>query len=109
MSTHTVEIGDGNGKSFKISVAMDFRYRNGGTWRTLDKGFIRFNSGQVESVDVTGWGGTVHIRLVSSEGSWGIQLDNYQDFWGVNDDGTGSVSQAWVLGLAPGRISWVIV
>ena len=43
------------------------------------------------------------------ENTWGIKLEYFEDFWGLNDEGKGEVLQDWVLGLDPGRISWAVV
>ena len=108
MSKHIFEIGDSDGHSFKISIELPFNRTSKGSWRTLDKGLIRYNSGK--TIPTSGYGGSDDdILLVSSEGTWGLKLDDYQDFWGLNDEGTGEVLQRWALQIKPGKISWALV
>ena len=105
-----VEIGDESGNSFKVSVSTAFMGRNRGNWRTIDKGFIRFNSGQTQVEHSNGTTSTRHVYLLSGENSeWGLRLNDFENMINVNDEGTGFVEQGWVTGLKPGRISWTLV
>jgi hypothetical protein len=106
-----VEIGDEGGKSLKVwlsAAATDIPVQTQ-SWRTIDKGFIRFNNGTAEYVKSNGTLYTYHLQLVSGEQTWGIRLNDFKGFWSVNDSGTGFIHQQWVTGLKPGRISWVVV
>lgn len=105
---HTFEIGDGEGNSFKILVEMPFHRWTKGSWRTLDKGYIRYNSGETQPSK--GFGGNDDdLFLLSKNGYWGLRLDDVQDFWGLNDQGKGELIEPWVLIMKPGTISWSLV
>jgi hypothetical protein len=84
----------------------------GANWRAIDKGYIRFNSGNilisnsgVREGDLT----TQDLYLVNLDETWGLKLFEFQYIWGVNDGGTGFVVQSWVLGFADGKFSWSLV
>ena len=110
MYKHIVEIGDEYGKSFKVSVEIDYvGVRREGTWRALDKGFIRYNSGRAKKQQIDGTITTTELVLVSFENTWGIRFDIWDDIWGVKDQGKGVILQPWVLGIDPGPISWALV
>jgi hypothetical protein len=110
MATYIVEIGDEKGGSFKISVSIStLDGRSGGSWRAIDKGYIRYNSGAAEKQDSPGELAVRHLLLFSSDNTWGSRLNDFQDCWGANDEGTGIILQPWVLGSPPGRISWALV
>ena len=105
MSKHIFEIGDSDGNSFRISIEIPFLRFSNGSWRTLDKGYIRYNSGPTNPTE--GFAGDDDdLLLVSKEGTWGLRLDDYQDFWGVNEQGSGELLQGWSLNMKPGTISW---
>lgn len=86
-----------------------------GSWKTVDEGFIRFRSGETRSRfsgngDLT----TLDLLILGPEGikaydgqdRFGLQLFEYEDFFGANSEGEGFVIQPWVINLTPGRISW---
>ena len=105
---HTVEIADSKGKTMQLSVSVN-TFGTSGSWRSIDKGMIRYNSGPVKQ-----WAPSItsdwNVSLLkSSDNTWGIQFDNFISWGTVNDSGTGTVVQPWVLGLEPGRIDWAIV
>ncbi|HEY0007057.1 MAG TPA: hypothetical protein VGB17_19910 [Pyrinomonadaceae bacterium] len=115
MAKHIVEISDEAGRSFKIAVSIVWTGNSTGSWRTLDKGFLRYNSGRAEWQNITaapgGWRTELgrHLLLFTSQGStWGMRLNDYINIWEPNDQGTGYVIQPWVLSLEPYRISWVL-
>jgi hypothetical protein len=81
-----------------------------GTWRAIDKGFIRYSSGKLiirnsHNGDIT----TRDIVLMNLDGTWGMQMWEYEDVNGVNDQGQGAVNQPWVVGFPPGKFSWVVI
>ena len=103
---HTVEIADSKGKTMQLSVSVE-TLGFGGSWRALDKGFIRHNSGPInQSKDSDGF--TLNVQIVA-DGHWGINLLEFISWGTVNDQGTGTLEQAWAVSLAPGPIEWSIV
>jgi len=112
MSTHIYEIGDGTGTAFKIKIESPFWARfTKGSWRTLDKGFIRYNSGKTEQVErkKSQFIQERDVFLLSKEGTWGIRLNEFTSQYSVHDQGTGELRQPWALQAKPGKISWVRV
>src|SRR5690242_18358372 len=104
--THTVEIADTDGNTMQLSVYVE-NLGWGGSWRAIDKGMIRHNSGPV--VQYTGaWDPDVGVQLCAG-GYAGVNLHDFISWGSVNDEGTGTVVQSWVLGLKPGAIEWSIV
>jgi hypothetical protein len=102
------------------------RYQEG-DWETIDKGFIRFKSGDAFVTDrkspvLTGYCGSSNSDtfvdvLLGESGAVdghdyelfksGMALYNYVDSYGrVQDKGDGEVKQNWVLALEPGTIWW---
>ena len=112
MADYIVEIGDEKGKSFKISVSVTTTFagvNSQGSWRTIDKGFICFNSGVTKVDDSKGTLTTNHLVLFNSKNEAGIRLNDFHDWLGANDTGTGLIAQPWVLDFTYGRISWALV
>ncbi len=108
---YTVEIGDSAGQSFQIAISIPL-FGEGGSWRSLDKGFIIHNSGGIKQVVQVMFGSRDLYLTVG--GKWGIQLLEFIDEgligqFTTNDEGTGQVVQPWVLALQPGGIEWSIV
>jgi hypothetical protein len=68
---------------------------------------IRHNSGPLDQVKDFGFK-AINVQLLAG-GSWGIQLDEFTTWGTVNDQGTGTLDQPWVIGLTPGAIEWSIV
>ncbi len=117
MRNHTVEIRDKRGRSFKIDISTPSFWTRlklnayDGNWRTIDKGFIKINSGDARryhsSEDTT----TANLFLSEPDddmANYGIILYKYDDWSGTNDDGRGFVLQSWVIGLAPGSVTWAL-
>ena len=89
-----------------------------GEWETIDKGFIRFQSGSVRSrlshngdrttrdLIMLGESG---VKVYDGKGFFGMQLFEYEDIFGVNRQGEGFVIQPWVINLEPGRIGWKVL
>lgn len=124
MRNHTVEIADKTGQVFRLRISTP---SNGtkiwggftgtdpnplGSWRSLDKGFIRHQHGKIyfrrtyNSEDLT----TQDLHLSdSNEKHRGIEFFEYEDWTGVNSVGTGIVYQPWVLSLVVGKFSWAII
>jgi hypothetical protein len=110
MLDYMVETGDDKGNSFKILVSIStFDGRSSGSWRAIDKGYIRFNSGIAAKQDSPGELAVRHLLLYSSDNTWGIRLNDFQGWLGANDQGTGLILQPWVLNFTAGRISWALV
>jgi hypothetical protein len=113
MGRHTVEIGDVAGNSFKISVNIGYTgVHTEGSWRSLDKGWIRYNSGIAKKYQVDGTISEADLRLFGTDGfdgGYGIVLYKWDDIGGTNDQGTGMLYQPWVLNAKPGKISWALV
>ena len=111
MANYTVEIGDEEGNSFRISVSAitTFGARFDGSWRTIDKGYIRYNSGVAWKEKSNGDLTVMHLLLIGNDNTWGISLNDFNDIWGANDEGTGIILQPWVLNFTSGRISWALV
>jgi hypothetical protein len=105
---HTVEIADSQGKTMQLSVSVD-NVGWGGSWRSIDKGMIRRNSGPVNQW-APGKGPDVKVELLEPDGKhWGVQLEKFISWGTVNDQGTGTLLQPWCIGLTPGDIEWSIV
>lgn len=112
MADYIVEIGDGNGVSFKIAITKTTSFSGlsgNGSWRTKDKGFITYNSGEAVARPSKGTMTTHNLLLFNKEGKWGIKLNNFHDWIGANDEGIGELVQNWAVGIAAGRISWALV
>jgi hypothetical protein len=114
MGRHTVEIGDDKGNSFRISVNIDYLgVHTEGSWRTIDKGWLRYNSGTAKKYQTDGWTITETNLFLFQPGEIGstyeIRFDKWDDYGGVNDQGTGFMSQNVVINATPGKISWALV
>ena len=109
MANYIVEIGDEKGNSFRISISATWVGMATGSWRTLDKGYIRYNSGATEYIKSTGTITDKHILLYSNDNTWGIRLNDFMGTWSAYDEGTGIIVQPWVLDFSYGRISWALV
>src|SRR5438876_3232932 len=113
MRNHTVELGDKSGKSCKVRISTpsagskvwhgvtghlaDEGPRTG-DWDALDKGFIRYDSGDTYSNNSNNGDRTTRdCYLLSTDGlelrhffhkqhgKFGVKLFNYEDWTGVND------------------------
>lgn len=104
---YIVEIGDDRGNSCKLSIVVPLTSPRG-SWRSIDKGYICVNSGATVEVFPEFFGDS-NVFLLNTAGVWGIRLDKFGGYTGVNDEGSGEVVQPWVLSLTPGTISWSLV
>jgi len=103
-----VRIVDRDGSSCRISLAFDVTGL-GGDWNTIDKGFIRHESGKNSFADSIGTLTSFHLDFNSSKDNCGIRFYDWHDILGVNEGGSGILFQQWGLALKPGRLSWYIV
>lgn len=107
--SYIVEIGNSSGQSFKIKFDLGFWGSSEGTWLTLDKGQIRYNSGWNRKINSHGTLTTMHVLLFNSENMWGIRLNDFTDYAGANDQGNGILLQPWSLVFKPDVISWILI
>jgi hypothetical protein len=110
---HTVQIGDGAGNSVKVVVSLGYFVADG-SWRALDLGLLRYTSGVMsEYLDSDDYDADYSVYLFGPGGTdagYGIRLAAFDNrISGVNDAGTGTAAQAWVLQLQPGAISWAVL
>ncbi len=117
MRNHTVEIGDKRGRSFKMEVSTPSvwtRLKNNafdGSWRTIDKGYIKINSGDARRYYSGDDATTANLHLREPGGddtTTGIILYKYDDWSGTNDEGRGFIVQSWVLNIDPGEVTWAL-
>jgi hypothetical protein len=108
LKDYVVSITDDDDNTVAVAIKFVNAVHNAGTWRALSMGAIRYNSGSTQERKSLGTVTTYHLELVS-HGSWGIRLNDFEDMWSVNDEGSGYLVQPWVLSLRPGRISWSLV
>lgn len=104
---HTVEIADTQGTTMQIALDVD-NVDWGGSWRSIDKGYIRYNSGSIVQYKPEGVFTGVGVQLIH-DGTGGITLDQFISWGTVNDQGSGRLEQPWCAALQPGRIDWAIV
>jgi hypothetical protein len=86
-----------------------FSNQSPGNWRTIEKGALRFNSGNVYATVKPGTSSTDDIYLANLDGTWGMKLFEYADMAGVNDEGIGFVIGPWIMNFGEGRFSWTLV
>lgn len=105
---HTVEIADSDGETMQLSVSVE-TIGWGGSWRAIDKGYVRHNSGAVNQYKNKRWTLIFNAEILA-DGACGIRLYEFIGSSGiVNDQGTGTLHQAWAVGLKPGPIEWSLV
>ncbi len=89
-----------------------------GDWKTVDKGFIRYESGKTRSRLAHNGDRTTRdllilgidgVKFYDGQGYFGMQLFEYEDLLGTNQEGEGFVIQPWVVNLTPGRIKWIVI
>jgi hypothetical protein len=103
-----VRIIDTDGSSVRVSLAFSLTGLDG-DWKTIDKGFIRHESGQNSMAESIGKLTSYHLDFNTSADKCGIRLYDWQDILGINDGGSGILFQQWGLALKPGRISWYVM
>jgi hypothetical protein len=140
MKDNTILIEDTRGHAFFLeiwtpSTATNLKFWHcdrsryqGGDWEAMDKGYIRFSSGDafladpkspvLEGYCYSGAGAATFKDLFLGEPGavdghdnqlfeWGMVLHDYSDgYGGVKDNGWGEVKQKWVLSLDPGQFTW---
>jgi hypothetical protein len=132
-----VTIKDSNGQAFTLNISTPSRLRLdlermrhgfgatwrphflGGDWKVIDRGYIRYEKGEVwyrrSGSDGWGTGDVRHLDILLFLGSepgsddWGISLRSFFALNGTNSSGgSGYLDQPWVSHAAPGSISWDI-
>jgi hypothetical protein len=109
---YVVELNDDDGKSFQVEMHLPWAetLTNPGnsSWKTLDKGFIKYHSGGCSSQNDP-WFKPVNIRLVTN-GLYGVEFFGFFDGLGiVNSSGKGEAQQNWAVGFKPGGFGWALV
>ena len=112
-STYIIKIEDTNGRQCKIEMTIPFMPKIGphrGSWRSLDKGFLRYDSGGTHFVPANERGneGDLYFFLEDYP-PFGMQFEKMHNFWGVNDMGAGKLPRDWVLCAEPGWVKWVVI
>ncbi len=114
-----LKLSDEKGNAFRIKIKSPWRPVDAGSWRTLDKGYICYNSGPTIPIlkgglilpwgpgegDRLGWS-RVDLLLFNADETWGVRLNKVWDFIVMNDEGKGKILQPWALKIDPGRIAW---
>ena len=119
MAEYIVDIGDETGRSFRLAINTSggratpdnrFAYFS---WRTIDKGFICFNSGKCILDKHTG---ELMLQNTISSGSRLIDVETtlitlfeWQKFndWRPCASGFGNIDQRVVLAITSGSVNWV--
>ena len=106
MREHTVEIGDSQGHAFKMliwtpSAWTKVKFWNSsdryydGDWRAVEKGYIRFNSGDAlrrhNGDGTTGADLYLYLPDEKDKSNVGIILRKYDDWEGTNAEGAGEL------------------
>lgn len=120
MAEYILDIGDETGRSFRLAINTSggratpdnrFAYFS---WRTIDKGFIRFNSG--ESILDKHTGELMLQNTISGErgsrlepGTTLISIFEWQKFsdWRPCGSGIGRIDPKAVLAITSGTVNWV--
>jgi hypothetical protein len=106
MSSHWLQLTDSAGSTFNIYLSTDNE-----NWYTNDLGWLIYSGGPASSVssefgtltDLDVW-----LARVGGD-SLGLRLNVYENYRGTHSQGTGMVTQSWVLNLQPGPITWALV
>jgi hypothetical protein len=108
---YTVELSDVDGNACKVALSLPVLKvdtdKTNSTWRTLDKGWIKYNSGGCSA-----WGPVFHsgnLSLLIGDG-WIVDLMEFLDWKNtVNDSGAGLIDQSACVGFKPGKITWALL
>ncbi len=111
---YTVELSDVDGNACKVALSLpllkDIIDETNSTWRTLDKGAIKFNSGGCLAVkfEKTSFS-RLKLRLLVGE-FYIITLFKFTDRLAlVNSSGDGEIVQTACLNFKPGKITWALL
>ena len=109
---YVVELNDDDGNSFQVEMKIPFissgTDTKNSTWKTLDKGFIKYHSGGCYFGKTRVYCPTDIYLLMN--GVYGIQFFELFDEWGlVNSSGKGKAEQAWVVSFKPGGFGWTLI
>lgn len=112
MGKYTVELSDSDGNACKVRLSLPLVKKRAdktdSTWKTLDKGMIKYHSGGCYAWAPTTFGVT-HLNLLLGD-YWIVQLSEFIDTLGIaNDSGTGKIDQTACLSFKPGRITWALL
>lgn len=110
---YTIELSDADGNACKVALSLPVLKvdtdKTNSTWRTLDKGCIKYNSGGCQAWGPAGWAQAGHLSLLVRD-SWIVNLTEFFDsFRIVNDSGGGEIVQSACVSFKPGTISWALL
>lgn len=81
-----------------------------GNWKSSNRGYLKYHGGKTYGRPSGQGDLTTHdVFFLNIEGTWGLQLFNYEDAFGVNNGGEGVVAITWVTGFSEGRFSWSVI
>lgn len=110
---YTVELSDVDGNACKVALSIPFfnvyTDKTNSTWRTLDKGAIKFHSGGCQAWATKARLSSLNLALLVGESSI-INLFEFTDSLRfVNSSGNGEIVQAGCLSFKPGKITWALL
>ena len=116
MAKYLIRISDYNDNAFSLLITVPAWGKP--SWRTTDKGWIRYNSGPAVVVDqskynpFTGSPGddwTRHKHLYLSNGAnTGLLLYDFMGWTSANDSGRGYLYEVWALNADGGPLGWTV-
>ncbi|CAN5251371.1 hypothetical protein BH10ACI1_BH10ACI1_24660 [soil metagenome] len=109
---YVVELNDDDGNHFQIEMHLPWLSlttdEGNSTWKTLDKGFIKYHSGGCHAVKLS-YVGATSMQLVIKGGS-GIQFFGLFDAMGlINSSGKGMAEQTWAVSFKSGEFGWTLI
>ena len=109
---YIVELNDSDGNNFQVEMHLPWlsstSVAGNSTWKTLEKGFLKYHSGGCHAEKKIGYEPT-NIQLLM-DGTTGIQFFEFFDGMGlVNSSGNGTAHQTWVVGFKPGGFGWTLI
>lgn len=109
---YVVELNDSDGNSFQVEMKLPWidwlTEIENSSWKTLDKGFIKYHSGGCHTGKERGFNPT-NVQLVMN-GEYGITFFGFFDSLGlVNSSGKGEIRQTWLVSFKPGEFGWTLI